>query len=90
MLTVKHIHDGIETIYEAPHGVEYIGTHAPFGPGGLAIKNSPTAVFEADRDRVGLEFTLLNDGTAYVMNSNGKTVAIYSLPPGPQITAQTG
>lgn len=90
MLTVKHIRDGIETIHEAPHGVEYIGPNATSYHGGLAINNSPEAVFEAERANVGLEFTFLNDGTAYVMNSNGKTVAVYALPPGPQIVAEAG
>ncbi len=90
MLTVKHLHDGIETIHDAPYGVEFIGPNAAEEPGGLAINNSPQAMLEAKCDKVGLGLTFLNGGTAYVMNSNGKTVGVYDLPPGPQIVAKAG
>ncbi len=80
MLTVKHIHDGIETIFEAPHGVEYIGVHARVGPGGLAILNSPSDIRAAEADNLGIEITILTNGHAYVMNADGQTVASYTLP----------
>ena len=80
MLTVKHIHEGIETIYEAPHGVEYIGPHACAGPGGLAILNSPSDIRAAEADNLGIEITTLTKGRAYVMNADGQTVASYTLP----------
>ena len=65
MLTVKHIHDGIEQVYEAPFGVQ-------FEPGvGLCILG--------DIEGKLVPNTMM-DGVAYVMNNAGQTISTHYLP----------
>ena len=79
MLTVKHVHDGVEAIHCAPFGVEYVGPHANWGIGGphLSIRKAE------DASAMGVECKALHRGTAYVMNDAGSTVGVYhlGLPP---------
>ena len=76
MLTVKHVANGCETIYEAPHGVQYYG---PFGATGHGSGSS--IVMPQAADAPG---KILYGGNVYVMNGNGATVGTYNLGQSPR------
>ena len=83
MLTVKHIRDGIETIYDAPDGVQFVGPDAPEGVDGAIV--GLTILGNVGRLSAG---QYLMDGIAYVMNDAGQTVGTYRLPSSQPVVAE--
>lgn len=87
MLTVKHVTEGQEHIYQAPFGATYVGPHSQTGCGGPHIL-IPKA---EEAGRFGVEAKMLHGGRAFVMNENGATVGSYELGKAPALpTAQNG
>lgn len=75
MLTVKHVKiDGEETLFEAPDGVKFYGSHVAPAGGGPCL-----AILNPREDMWGPESRLIYRGVAYVMNDNGATIGTYRL-----------
>jgi hypothetical protein len=77
MMTVKHVLNGQEHLYSAPHGASYIGPLSSTGIGGphLAIPLHDAGANPA----FGVACKALHGGHVYVMNDAGATVGSYEL-----------
>lgn len=78
MLTVKHVAEGREEIYCAPHGVMYLGTFAVLGNEGPGWSQGGPRLFIKGPDEAET-LAVLYRGTAYVMNETGATIGMYRL-----------
>jgi hypothetical protein len=84
MITVKHIAEGQEHLYEAPYGVTFVGPESRTGIGGDHIE-IPKAECAGG---FGAEVKCLWLGVAYVMNESGATIGHYRLGAPPESAMQ--
>lgn len=89
MLTVMHVKEGSERIYEA-QSVEFFPRPRTMHEGTEAERIQPSSVFILLPDRVDESGIHLYEGTVYVMNSSGKTVATFEIQPTPPNNLHSG